>query len=106
VSFKKKNSPLLKGLLAGHRSKQGYAVGRSMAAFVVLVDQLLEAKGWQRKDLAVRLGVTESALSQKLQETSNITFESMVKILWELDVPLYDVFDELGKGLEGEANTD
>ncbi len=83
------------GLFDDPSNQRAYAVGRTAAAFTVLVDRLLDKKGWTRADLARALGVDRSAITHKLSESVDMRLSSIVEILWELDVNAYEIFSKI-----------
>jgi len=44
------------------------------------IQTLLKAKGWSQKDLAIRLGKSESEVSKLLSGLHNLTLKSIVKL--------------------------
>jgi hypothetical protein len=68
------------------------AVGRTVAAFSVLVDNLMTSQNLRRSDLARRLETDKGQLTRQLSAAVDIRLSSVTEILWELGVPLYDVF--------------
>jgi len=59
--------------------------------FVAEVARLMQEKGWTQKELAQKLGKTESEVSKWLSGTHNLTLKSIAKIEIALDANLLDV---------------
>jgi len=59
--------------------------------FVAEVARLMQEKGWTQKELAQKLGKTESEVSKWLSGTHNLTLKSIAKIETALEATLLEV---------------
>lgn len=72
------------------------AVFAARAAFVTVVDRLLESREWTRKRLAKEMGVSAGRISQILSD-SDVTFSNAVAVLFCLGVDTSSVLHEIGQ---------
>lgn len=57
------------------------------------VKEILKEKGMLSKDLAEKMGMTETGLSIMLGENGNPSLQKLQKLAKILDVPVADLFD-------------
>ena len=72
------------------------------------ISVLLKAKGWSQKDLALRLGKSESEVSKLLSGLHNLTLKSIVKLEVQLGSDIITTPLEASKkysGVEYENHT-
>jgi len=72
------------------------------------ISVLLKAKGWSQKDLALRLGKSESEVSKLLSGLHNLTLKSIVKLEVQLGSDIITTPLEASKkysGVEYEYHT-
>lgn len=97
----------LEALGEDHAFQREVAVGRSSAALAQLIGQRMHEEGMTQVELARRLGISESALSRKLNNGVDMRLSSVTAILWELGIALHRQFEQLGesswRGLESSG---
>jgi transcriptional regulator with XRE-family HTH domain len=64
---------------------------KKYAAIIVRINQLLEHKGWNQKQLADAMGKAPAEISKWLNGNHNLTLKSLVKLEVELNGIIIDV---------------
>lgn len=76
----------LRELLDDHRNSPDSVAHEFRLSVGEIVIQALRERGWTQKDLAARIGVTESLISRLLNGDHNWTSKSIGRVMHALDV--------------------
>jgi len=66
------------------------ATAKYIAQVAVIIQRQRKTKGYTQKELAARLGVSQTLVSRWENGEENITLATLVKIAFALEIPLYN----------------